>query len=249
MTQWDSEQQIRVMNVPYLHSRPYAAVQQEAQKFASRIQVSWENRSADAKSISSLMTDLGFVPYGETITVSAHGIDSREAVRTIASFFLQRCGEHVDGVFWNVLESMDERCVVLDLAEQVKRRVIEKLCHLLARRFSMTNGDSIAEKVLERELAFSSGIGDQVAVPHSNWPQFPQSCVAFARMDDPIEWLAVDHRPVSLVFMIFGKNELEKREIVTKLTQYLASESLRNKLLRVTDPAAVTTTILSHEDD
>jgi len=64
-----------------LHARPAAKITKIASKYKSDIVVSGNNRSADAKSISMLMT-MG-VPKGNEIVVSVNGPDEKECIEEL----------------------------------------------------------------------------------------------------------------------------------------------------------------------
>lgn len=67
-----------------LEARPVAMLVQVASQYASEIHVESEGRTVNAKSIMGMMT-LGLAS-GETIVVTANGVDESEAIKNIEEY-------------------------------------------------------------------------------------------------------------------------------------------------------------------
>lgn len=84
-----------------------------------------------------------------------------------------------------------------DLTAPGKPALIESLADLLA-----VAGDerpAIRESLLAREQLGSTGLGRGVAIPHGRVADLDQPRAAFARLAVPIDFEAIDGRPVDLV--------------------------------------------------
>jgi len=64
--------------------------------------------------------------------------------------------------------------------------------------------DDFYNAVVERESLMSTGIGLGVAIPHAKLESIDGFFVATAVLKQPVEWDALDHKPVRLVFLIGG---------------------------------------------
>lgn len=96
---------------------------------------------------------------------------------------------------------------------------------------------SIAAALQTRERLGSTGIGDGVAIPHARLPGLDQLFGLFARLQPPIEFAAIDNRPVDLMFLILvpvslGTEQLGALSVAVRL---LRDEELRDKLRRAPD--------------
>lgn len=67
-----------------LEARPVALFVQAASQFQSSIYVTVKNKKVNAKSIMGMMS-LG-IPTGESIRVSAEGIDEQEAIQALERY-------------------------------------------------------------------------------------------------------------------------------------------------------------------
>lgn len=62
----------------------------------------------------------------------------------------------------------------------------------------------IFEALLQRERLGSTGIGKGIAIPHGKFTELPKLCGLFARLEKPIDFEALDHEPVDLVFLLLA---------------------------------------------
>ncbi|OGR20768.1 MAG: excisionase [Desulfobacula sp. RIFOXYA12_FULL_46_16] len=64
--------------------------------------------------------------------------------------------------------------------------------------------DDLLERVMERENALSTGIGNGIAIPHPREPltYLNQALVSICFLSTPVEYNALDRRPVSVLFFI-----------------------------------------------
>jgi nitrogen PTS system EIIA component len=60
----------------------------------------------------------------------------------------------------------------------------------------------VFETLLERERLGSTGIGSGTAVPHGRIADLPRIQGFFARLEKPVDFEAIDDRPVDLVFVL-----------------------------------------------
>ncbi len=82
-----------------------------------------------------------------------------------------------------------------------------KLLAELARRASAVLGlpaGEIAAALTAREALGSTGVGGGIAVPHAQVPALGGTAAFLARLDRPVEYAALDARPVDLVFLLLG---------------------------------------------
>lgn len=60
----------------------------------------------------------------------------------------------------------------------------------------------LGKKLLEREAIGSTGLGNGVAVPHIKHADIAAPSLVLGRSPAPIEWQAIDGRPVSIIFLV-----------------------------------------------
>lgn len=80
-------QTIRILNHVGLHARPSAKIASAAEKFASRIEIKYRDRTVNARGVVGILM-LG-VEAGEEIEVSISGEDEREAYAQLNGVFYE----------------------------------------------------------------------------------------------------------------------------------------------------------------
>ncbi len=85
------ERTLILMNKVGLHARPASLWVQTAARFKSRITVTYNGRTADAKRILEVL-QLG-AGYGAVLTVVAEGEDAAEAIAALTALVDSRFGE------------------------------------------------------------------------------------------------------------------------------------------------------------
>ena len=91
----------------------------------------------------------------------------------------------------------------------------------------------IFETLMERERLGTTGVGQGIAIPHGRMPEATTITGIFARLENPIDYDAVDSQPVDLVFMLLapenaGADHLKALARVSRLLRNQATcEKLR----------------------
>ncbi len=80
--------------------------------------------------------------------------------------------------------------------------VVRSLTDLLAKKAAIENPDSVFDAVMERERIMSTGLENQVAIPHARIVGIKKPIVAVGRHVDGIDFDGSDGKPARLIFMI-----------------------------------------------
>ncbi len=90
------------------------------------------------------------------------------------------------------------------LAVSSKAAVLDALAALLARGTDGVRPDEVARVLREREALASTGVGDEVAIPHGKLPGLKQLVGALALSREGIEFDAIDGKPVKIFVAILA---------------------------------------------
>lgn len=129
--------------------------------------------------------------------------------------------------FSNLLE---EERIIVPLAAEGRQGVLRALSEVMAQATGLDHRD-VLEAVIERERLGSTGVGDGVAIPHVRLGGLTQSIGAFARLETPADFDAIDDRPCDLVFMLLAP-ETEGSDHLRALAQ--VSRAFRQAEFRAT---------------
>ena len=108
-----------------------------------------------------------------------------------------------------------------------KRSLLQQLANLAAGRVGLDAG-AILASVVEREQLGSTGFGQGVAIPHGKIDGLKQIYGLFARLAEPLDYKAIDGRPVDLVFMLLsppdsGAEHLKALASISRVTRNSAT--------------------------
>jgi len=98
---------------------------------------------------------------------------------------------------------ISKSCILPHMLVTNKSDTIKELTHLLFERKKMKGVGPALDQVVAREITESTGIGKGIAVPHARVSGIKTLVSAVGRVPGGIDFMAVDHRPVHLVFLIF----------------------------------------------
>jgi len=107
---------------------------------------------------------------------------------------------------------IDPASVVPNLRAGGKRQTLRALAAQAAAATGVPER-AIFEALLERERLGSTGIGDGVAIPHAKLSGLDRLYGLFARLERPIDFEAIDGRPVDLVFLMLAPDAAGARHI------------------------------------
>src|SRR5215470_14541049 len=87
----------------------------------------------------------------------------------------------------------------------LKAKSKKQALHEVAQKAAVLTGlaaRSIFDTLLQRERLGSTGVGRGIAIPHGRLAALPRIVSVFARLDEPIEFEALDGEPVDLIFLL-----------------------------------------------
>lgn len=105
----------------------------------------------------------------------------------------------------------------------------------------LKNKHTFYNAIMDREKIVSTGIGMGVAIPHAKLTDYDDFFIAIGILQKGVDWNALDHAPVRLIFMIGGPDDkqTEYLQILSNLTVVLKDEERRKKILTSNSPHAI----------
>lgn len=92
--------------------------------------------------------------------------------------------------------------IKVPLAAKNKTEAIAELVDLLAKNQEVTDPKKVLDAVLERESTRTTGIGNGLAIPHGKCNGVNHLVMAIGRPAQPIDFQAIDGRPVNLIWLL-----------------------------------------------
>jgi PTS system nitrogen regulatory IIA component len=92
-----------------------------------------------------------------------------------------------------------------DLIVDIRASDKDQLLRELSRRAAAALGldaDLVTAAIVKREELGSTGMGEGMAIPHARIPNLDKPFGILARLKRPIDFAAIDEKPVDLVFLL-----------------------------------------------
>ena len=104
-----------------------------------------------------------------------------------------------------------------------KRSLLQQLANLAAQRLGV-DAPTIHASLVEREQLGSTGFGQGVAIPHGKIEGLSRIYGLFARLSEPLDYKAIDGRPVDLIFLLLspvdaGAEHLKALAAISRVTR------------------------------
>ncbi|TXY06501.1 PTS IIA-like nitrogen regulatory protein PtsN [Vibrio mimicus] len=95
-----------------------------------------------------------------------------------------------------------------------KKRALEIISEIAALHTGQ-NATELFECMLSREKMGSTGIGNGIAIPHARMSDSEKAVAVLLQCEEPIEFDAIDNRPVDLLFALLVPEDQCKEHLKT----------------------------------
>ncbi|MFD9824651.1 fructose-specific PTS transporter subunit EIIC [Streptomyces violascens] len=132
--------------------------------------------------------------------------------------------------------------VKVQLASHDKDAAIREMAEMLASTGNVRDVDELVRVALAREAQGTTGLGEEIAIPHAKTDAVSVPTVGFARSAEGIEWGSLDGTRAKLIFMISVPEAAagdEHLRILALLSRKLMDTGFRGRLSEAGDAAAV----------
>lgn len=113
-----------------------------------------------------------------------------------------------------------------------KKRALEQLSQLLAQNNPNITAEEVFDRLVSRERLGSTGLGHGVAIPHGRVPDLEKPLAACIRLEDGVDFDAVDRVPVDLLIALLVPEEAtdEHLQLLAQLATMFSDTEFTQKL-------------------
>jgi fructose-specific phosphotransferase system IIA component len=132
-----------------------------------------------------------------------------------------------------ISDILTENLVATGLPGNTKNEVIDAMIELVASSPKVMDKEKVRKAIFEREEIMSTGVGNGFAIPHGKTEAVTDIVAAFAVTALPIDYQSLDEKPVRLVFLLVGKDNLVGPHIklLSRISRLMNKEEFRRRLL------------------
>ncbi len=148
-----------------------------------------------------------------------------------------------------VSDYLSENCCLISLAARDKEGAIREIAQRIYASGKVTDIEKFIGDALERESLGSTGIGNNIAIPHARTDAVKGFVIGFGRSKEGVDFKALDDQRVNLIFLM-GADPRELNfylRALAELSKLLMNKAFRQALLEVNTPADVVSVVRQFE--
>ncbi len=127
-----------------------------------------------------------------------------------------------------------------------KKHLLQRLSDTLAEATGHESRE-IFDRLFEREKLGSTGMGDGIAIPHARLPGLDRVYAVFATMGEPVDFEAIDGKPVDLVCALMAPQDAGADHLtaLAKVSRLLRSKDFCTRVRGADSKDAVLSLIIN----
>lgn len=135
----------------------------------------------------------------------------------------------------NDLTSLLKEGIVLGLqSSESRKQVLWAMAEAISEKLGVESRD-ILDAVIERENLGSTGVGEGVAIPHARIKALTTPVGVFVRLNDGVDFDAIDGRDCDLIFMLLAPHSsgADHLRALAQVSRTFRNSDLRERLRAV----------------
>ncbi len=131
----------------------------------------------------------------------------------------------------NIENLVEPQGVIPKLRASSKKQALQELAERAA-EITGVESQHILNTLLARERLGTTGVGQGIAIPHGRISDLDRLHGVFARLDKPVDFDAVDERPVDLIFLLLAPESAgtDHLKALAKVSRLLRDGTMCEKL-------------------
>ena len=130
-----------------------------------------------------------------------------------------------------------------------KEGTLIELADFLKEKGVIENKQTLNSALLEREKLGSTGIGENVAIPHAKCDEIQQIITLFGRSTKGIEFESLDQKPVFFICLLLAptKSTGQHLKALARIARLMKSKNLREEILAAQDEKKIYSLLLDED--
>jgi len=148
-----------------------------------------------------------------------------------------------------ISDILKEDYIIAELEAGDKKESLNEVSLFLEHKGAIQDHSQLFQALLEREQLGSTGIGDNMAIPHAKYEGIEKITTVFARSRKGIEFQSLDRKPVLFIFLLLappGSTGLHLKALA-KIARLFKNPTLRENILKAEDASAIHSLILEED--
>ena len=127
--------------------------------------------------------------------------------------------------------------IIANLAGTNKEEVLREITDFLQKLSLIKDKETLFNTLMEREKLGSTGIGENVAIPHGKSDELSQIITVFGRSLKGLDFESLDQKPVHFVCMVIAPSNSTGQHLkaLARISRLFKNKDLREGILKLQD--------------
>ena len=139
--------------------------------------------------------------------------------------------------------------IIANLAGTNKEEVLREITDFLQKLCLIKDKETLFNTLMEREKLGSTGIGDNVAIPHGKSDELSQIITVFGRSLKGLDFESLDQKPVHFVCMVIAPSNSTGHHLkaLARISRLFKNKDLREGILKLQDANQIYSLLLEED--
>ena len=139
--------------------------------------------------------------------------------------------------------------IIADLVGTNKEEVLREVTDFLQSQGLIKNKEVLLNTLIEREKLGSTGIGENVAIPHGKSVELSQIVTVFARSLNGVEFESLDQKPVHFLCMVIAPANSTGQHLkaLARISRIFKNQNLRDGILKLENADQIYSLLLEED--
>ena len=132
-----------------------------------------------------------------------------------------------------ITDILKKEHIIKELNSCDKKNVLDELSSFLEDKGEITRKENLLVALIEREKLGSTGIGENVAIPHAKISEIDNIITVFGRSKNGVEFESLDQKPVNFIFLVMAPENStgQHLKVLARISRLFKNPSLRESVL------------------
>ena len=148
-----------------------------------------------------------------------------------------------------ISEILKQNFIIADLSGKDKASILLELTHFLESNGVIKDRETLHAALKEREKLGSTGIGENVAIPHAKSEELDQLLTLFGRSIEGVEFDSLDKKPVHFVCLVVAPTHSTGHHLkaLARIARLLKNQDLRDNIMKSQDEKEIYSHLLDED--
>ena len=132
-----------------------------------------------------------------------------------------------------ITDILSKEHIIINLISNNKEKVLKEFSGFLEKNNAIKSGDVLFKALIDREKLGSTGIGENVAIPHAKLDSIDKIIIVFARSIKGVNFESLDKKLVHFICLVIAPSNSTGLHLkaLARISRLLKNSTLRDNIL------------------